>query len=204
MNTNVTTAHKFTGVFIHVHGHEWEACVPDPPGEWSAAKLPAPFDSWGPQTAWKLQSCGNQHPGSCADATIAACLDSETRRNKLLQNYNLVFGVTRNKAFASAFRARKQAEAEAEQDDEAEEEDEDDGGHEDEDEAASSSDDDDDEVVGADEEEVVDDDDDEDEVVVEEEVVSDSSSTSDASSDAPPVARKAPAKRGVKRSAPGK
>ena len=197
MNTNVAAAHKCTSVVIQVHGHEWEAWVPDPPGEWTAAKLPAPFDSWGPQTAWKLISCAQHHGGSCAEATVAACMDSDVRRNKLLQNYNLVFGVTRNKAYASAFRARKQAEAEAEQDEEEEEEEEEDEEEDDED-AASSSDDD---LVEADEDKEVDDDDDEEEAaVVEEEVVSDSSSTSD-SSEAP---RKPPPKRGTKRAAPGK
>ena len=201
MNTAVTAVHVCTGVVISTHGHEWEACVPNPPGEWSAAKLPAPFDSWGPQTAWKLLSCGEHHSGSCAEATVAACIDSEARRNKLLQNYNLVFGVTRNKAYASAFRARKQAQADAEEAErEEEEEEEEDDGNED-DEADSSSD---DGLVDVERDDVLpdDDEDDEDDAVVEEEVVSESSSSSD-DSDAPPVARK-PVKRGVKRTAPGK
>jgi len=201
MNTRITSEHKPSGVHLTVCGHEWEACVPDPPGEWCAAKLPPPFDSWGPQTAWKLKSCGATHEGTCAEYTIRSCTESETRRSRLLQNFNLVFGVTRNKAFASAFRAKKQAEADAaeeEEDDEVEEADDDP----DDDDASSSSSDSDSLVVEDEDANEAEEDEDEDEEAADkEDSVSVSSSSSSSSSEAP---RKAPAKRGKKRAAPTK
>jgi hypothetical protein len=203
MNTRITPEHKPTGVLITVAGHEWQAFVPDPPGDWSAAKLPAPFDSWGPQTAWKLQSCGTSHEGTCAEYTVRACSDSESRRSRLLQNFNLVFGVTRNKAFATAFRAKKQADAaeeEEEPEDEGEDDVDDDEGHDDEE--ASSSSDSDSEAAADDDEneaEAEEDEDEEEDGDKEDDAVSTTSSSSSASE-----APRKPAKRGTKRAAPAK
>lgn len=196
MNTVLTQEHKPTGIVITVHGHEWEPHVPQSPGPWRGAKLPPPFDSWGPQTSWRLLSCGAQHEGSCADFTVRSCADSETRRSRLLQNFNLVFGVTRNKAFATAFRARKQALA-AEEEEEAEDDEQEDD---DDDDAESSSSSDAVEDDSVDEEDAAEEEDEDEEEEAAEPEVDDSSSTSSSSSSEAP--RKT--KRGVKRAAPSK
>lgn len=192
MNTVITEDHKASGVVITVHGHEWEPHVPQSPGAWRAAKLPAPLDAWGAQTAWRLVSCAGGHDGSCADFTVAECSASETRRARLLQNFNIVFGVTRNKAFASAFRARKAAAAAEEEEDEEEEEDDVEEDAEDDDSSSSS------EAAEESSATEEDDDDEEDDEAAEEEEEEEESSSSSDSEDAPKT------KRGTKRAAPAK
>jgi len=115
MNTVLSPSHKCTHVSVSAFGHVWEAWLLDPPGEHVPCKLPPPFDSWGSNTAWKLKGCDGSHSAvvSCEESTLKACVAAEARRSRMLDNFNVVFGVTRNKAFASAFRAKKQAEAEA-------------------------------------------------------------------------------------------
>lgn len=151
-------------------------------------KLFPPYDIWG-DAKWKILQCNIEHSNkSCLDYCLQESKRKEDLKLSILKNFNTIFGVTRNKQFANAFRAKKaQVQEEKEEEEFDEEENEDDDAAEDddeddvvEDESSSSEDDysdeDDDNDENNDEEE--DDDDDEDNEQEKEEETSSISSSS--------------------------
>lgn len=140
------------------------------------SKMPPPFDVWG-QAKWKVVQCNNEHSNSCLEYCVQEGKRKEDLKLSVLKNFNTIFGVTRNKQFANAFRAKKAQALEEKEEEEFEEEEE----EEEEDYSSSSA----EEEPEEEEEEEVEDEEEEDEEEEEEEEddVEESSITSSSSSE---------------------
>ena len=94
------------GCLIESFGHAWECWLPAEP-EFVETALPPPFAAFGAQARWKLHACRAAHDGKCESFTVKAAESHVQKSQQVLKNYNLLFGVTRNKKLAVKVRVTK-------------------------------------------------------------------------------------------------
>jgi cobalamin biosynthesis protein CobT len=93
--------------------------------EYVASGLPPPFEAYGQQAHFVLESCedASRHPKvSCKDYTLREASKAGARLSLVFSNYNTIFGVVRNKRDALSTKKRKAALAEEEKESSSEEE----------------------------------------------------------------------------------
>ena len=112
--------HAPSGIILNAFKHKWEPVVLLNP-QYSKNTLPPPFEAFGDDTIWKLHECEIKHEGECYEFTMLEAKKSHEKSGRLLKQFNLLFGVTRNKKFAAELRAQKKLEKEEEEKEEEEE-----------------------------------------------------------------------------------
>ena len=120
MITSIPKTHTPTGILLNAFKHSWEPVVSLNP-EYTKSTLPPPFEAFGEDTFWKLHSCEIKHEGNCYDFTLLQAKGAHEKNGRILKQFNVLFGVTRNKKFAAELRALKKIEKEEEEKEEEEE-----------------------------------------------------------------------------------
>ena len=88
---------------------------------YSKNSLPPPFEAFGEDALWKLQQCDIKHDGNCHDYTHCEAKKAQDKKQQFLRQFNVLFGITRNKKFAAELRSLKKQEKEDEEREEEEE-----------------------------------------------------------------------------------
>jgi hypothetical protein len=110
----IPKTHVASGILMTGFGHIWEPIVPRNP-TYSKNSLPPPFEAFGEDALWKLQQCDIKHEGACHDYTSAEAKKAQDKKQLFLKQFNVLFGITRNKKFAAELRSFKKQEKEDEE-----------------------------------------------------------------------------------------
>jgi len=117
----IPKTHRATGIILHAFKHSWEPIVKIG-AVYEKNTLPPPFEAFGDETLWNLHACEIKHAGECFDFTVSEAKHAHEKNGRLLKQFNVLFGVTRNKKFAAELRALKKQEKEEEEKEEESEE----------------------------------------------------------------------------------
>jgi hypothetical protein len=118
----IPKTHATSGVFLKGFGHVWEPVV-NLHASYTKNSLPPPFEAFG-DSLWRLEKCEIKHDGECHEYTCKEATTTHEQSLRVLKQFNVLFGVTRNKKFAAELRAFKKQEKEDEEKEEEEEEEE--------------------------------------------------------------------------------
>ena len=91
---------------IQAFGHTWLCAIP-PENFESATSLPPPYGAFGGSAQWKLIECRNNCKTACHITTIQLAKQHIAHQELLHSQQHILFGVTRNKKIASAYRLKR-------------------------------------------------------------------------------------------------
>ncbi len=110
-----------TGTLIRGFDHVWEVHVPLSKLEYVSSSLPPPFEAYGTMASFIRKECLVKHSSSCRDKTLELASKAAERTADIFSQYNLIFGITRNKRDALNTKKKRAAQEELELESESEE-----------------------------------------------------------------------------------